>query len=269
MTTTFQGYVSATVTVPAAVAISVTNSGGGPTVVTITAGTYDVIDLLGQIEDDLDSQRAPSAGTWRVTVDTTPDATGKVTITTTQGSAFSITWTSTVLRDLLGFTADISSQTTSTGANHMKGLWIPDAPVTVESALRAAPLVTDLRSVESPTGALYSHVGNSRYRLRNVRWSHVPVARVWTAEAATNESLQAWLLDTQFGLGHVWFSPSSKIEIVDHGGEVLANEDTSPPTVSGWRIKGVRSIDDMVKRVDGAWDGMWAVSIGELVSAGS
>lgn len=255
------GYVAAQITVPDDVEIDVTTNAGGPTTVTITAGDYDdIADLVAQIQVDLIAQRSVTAGTWQVSWSST---TGMVTIAVTNGT-YSITFTSTQLRDLLGFTGNIAAQATSTGAAQARSVWMPGCTIFMATRYLAAPPVTDLLETQAPDGFCIGHVGNYFYRHKNVQWTHVPMARVHLAdEVVVNESLERFMRDTQWQLGHAWFTAKTKVAIIIHNGGEVGNG-----AVAGWYINGCRAIDEMVARRGEAWDGVWTVTFPELVSNG-
>lgn len=259
---TFDGYVYAAITVPSGVTISATSNAGGPTTVTITAGSYQSISTLrSQVATDLDSQRPITGGSWQAGF--TAGTTGLVTLQTSNASSFSITWTSTDLRNILGFTADISSQTSVTASSQAKGYWQADCPLVVETGVsRAAPRVTDAHQTESPNGLVITHVGNVKYRHRGLSWSHCPKHKIWIIEEGTpNESLEQFMIDTQWGQGHSWFSPGAKLRVTTTDGYNLGHT-----TVAGWYLKGARSMDSIVKRADPVWDGLWGVTWQELTT---
>jgi len=259
---TFAGHFLAFFTIPASTTISVTNGGGGPTTVTITAGTYTIATLIVQLQTDLQTQRAPSGSAWTVTHSTGASGTGKVAIDCPTDT-WSITWTSAALRDLLGFTANITSVTTEqTGANQSLGFWMPDCPMFIEGNYLAAPDVTDFRQTVSPTGVTIGHTGNTRYEHNGLTYSHVPDARTWkSAEVVVNESLQQFLRDSQWGTGNTFFTPSSKCVIVAHTGTAIGNG-----TLTGWYLKGAPSMAAIVKRAGESWDGLWSVGPISIVS---
>lgn len=112
----FAGRIEAQFTVPASTSVSVSNSGGGPTTSTVPADDYyltaagSVSGLIAAFQSQLNTDRAPSSGSWTVTVSTGASGTGQVSIGcsgTTAIPSFSLVWTSTALRDLLGFTRNI------------------------------------------------------------------------------------------------------------------------------------------------------------------
>lgn len=248
-------------TVPSGVTIIVT-ANGITTVVAITAGVYTIATFMTQLQTNLQAQRPPAGSAWTVSLSTGASGTGQVTIDAPDDT-WSITWTSTDLRDLLGFEDNIAGVTTAqTGVAHARGLWMPDCTLFLAHRYKAAPPSTDLRQTESPDGFVIGHVGNRKYKHRNVRYQLVPFNRVWLAdEVVENESLEAFLTDVQWGLGHAWFTNTSKCVIVLHDGTEIGGG-----SVAGWYIKGCESMDACTQRADESWDGNWTVTFPELVT---
>lgn len=244
----YGGRLEAFITVPSGVSISVTNNGGGPTTVNITAGSYAPTSLCAHIASALTAQRAPSSGSWSVTLSTGSAGTGQVTIAMSAGT-FSITWTSTVLRDLLGFTGNITTQTSSTGANACRGLWLPKCPMMIEGHPASKGTSTDARSTMSPTGKSLTLKGTTKYRRRGLVWSHVANAQYREAAAAvTYSSLEQWITDTQWGDGHAWFTPGSAFQIYwsNNGTDELVGKDLnsgSGPTYGWTAHPAIMSLD--------------------------
>ena len=266
------GRLEAFITVPSGVEISATNNGGGPTTVTITAGTYTPTTLCAHLATRLTAARAPSSGTWSVALSTGASGTGLVTIAMSAGT-YSIAWTSTVLRDVLGFTANITTQTSATGTGHHRGLWLPKAPLDVEGDPDAAPKLTDLRTTTSPTGGTIGLKGTGMRRHRNVRWSHV-LRRyaIKAAEVTANESLEQWLDDTQFGDGHAWFRVAAPfLAYWDNAGSDRAvgyvlNAGAGP--TAGWSLTGISGVDQVLAKRSEGWTGVWSATFPQIVSAG-
>jgi hypothetical protein len=112
--TTYGGRIEARCTVPTGgLTVSATNSGGGPTDCTVAAGNYyptaagSVSSIITALQTALNTSRAPASGSWTVTLS---ESTGLISIGCTGSSAipsFSIDWSSTSLRDYLGFEYDI------------------------------------------------------------------------------------------------------------------------------------------------------------------
>lgn len=266
MTTTFAGAIGAAIPVPAGITASVTTNSGGPTPVTLTADTYDSMeDLLTEFVAVLTATRPVTAGAWTAAA-TFMDAgsTPQLTIGVTAGT-FSITWSSTDLRDLLGFTANISAQTSATGAGSMRGVWQPNCPLVPDARHRSAPPMTDARRARGPTGVVTMHVGNSRYKHSNLRYSHIPADKIWRVdEVVANESLQQFLDDTQWGAGHAWFGVGSKCRIWTSDGYQLGEDDA----VVNWWPEGFTGLGELVTRVDG-WDGLWSCAFPAVSSDGT
>lgn len=121
------------------------------------------------------------------------DTTGKVTISATGVTDFGVTWDDAQLRDLLGFTGNISSTTTSyTGANQAQALWLPGTqPQTLNTVGDWAGWdEAELYQGESPAGHLYS-ISGERKVVSAQRWFGVQRQKTWQAnEVTVNESLQ-------------------------------------------------------------------------------
>lgn len=266
------GRLEAFITVPSGVEVAATNNGGGPTTVTITAGTYTPTSLCAHVQTRLTAARSPVAGAWSVSLSTGASGTGLVAIAMSAGT-FSITWTSTLLRDALGFTATITTQTSVTGTLQARGLWLPKCPLDLEGDPDAAPKATDLRTTISPTGVVLGLKGTSLYRHRSIRWSHVLRRYVIkAAESTANESLEQWLDDTQFGDGHEWFGVAAPfLAYYDSAGTDRAvgyalNAGAGP--TAGWSLTGVNGIDGCATRKAEGWTGVWSVVFPQIVTAG-
>jgi hypothetical protein len=258
------GRIEAQFTVPASTTISATTNAGGPTTVTLTAGTYYMSTFVAQLQADLIAQRTVTAGTWTVSLSTGANGTGKVTIAVTNGT-FSITWTSTNARDILGFTADIAAQTSSTGASQARGVWIPDRPLKIKSTPNAAPKRSDKRGTVGPTGVVFSLVGNKWYEHVELLWRGVAKNRVWVgAETTTNQSWEKFMLDTQLNDGHSWFTVGSKIQIYDILGAKVGIYGNSGSGMAGWYMHNVDDINPM--RSDEHWDGAWDITIPKITT---
>lgn len=258
-------------TVPSAVSFTATNSGGGPTTITITAGTYYPSTLVTHVQTQLNALRTPA--NWTVTLSTGASGTGKVSINWTGAGTYSIAWTAngTTLRDVLGFTADLVAITqgvASIGGKCARGLWLPDCPVNLSGDVPRAPIATDAMPVVSPRGDVTVLVGNSMYRHVGVRYSNVLEAKVWevaaTAAGFINGSWETFWKDVYLGQGSIsWFAAGSKLKLVDHASRTLGSD----ASITGWKAtKG--PFDTEVKKVDKAWAGMWMIDIPELVSSG-
>ncbi len=261
-------------TVPTAITASVTNNGGGPTAVTFAAGTYTPTSFATYMQTALTAQRAPSGGAWTVSLSTGSSGTGLVTIAMSSGT-YSITWSSTALRDLLGFTATITTQTSVTGTINHRGLWLPGCPFNCDGDPDRAPEATDTRSSKGPTGTVMTLSGTQRYEHTGLKWSHVLRARTWEGAASpAYSSFQAWVRDTQFGSGHAWFVPGSAFQIYwdNNGTDRIVGYDLnsgSGPTY-GWKCSpAIARLDAHAKVVVPGWvGGLYAIEIPGVTSEG-
>jgi hypothetical protein len=189
---------------------------------------------------------------------------------TKSATTFSLAWTSTNLRDLLGFTADISSANSpQTGTKQARGLWRPDCPLSLaKSTTKMAPIITDRKTTIGPTGATYSHKGTKRYEQASAKWSLVEKQYIEESSATyANASLEQFLKDTQWGEGHSWFAVGSLIQIYDNAGYILGQDLNSGAGPDGWTW--IDSDKFMAERTDQrGYDGLWSVEIPRLVSSG-
>ena len=169
---------------------------------TITAGNKFPLDILTEFLVLLASLTGET-----VTVD---PATGKITVAASAN--FTIVWTSTDLRNLLGFTGDLSGASSYTGSTGLQGLWIPSCPVggdTFDPATDGHPR-SDETSPTSPRGEVATFVQNSYSSHRNVRWSHVPRAFALDGADAAIVSWQQFVRQClRGGLGTYFVTDSS------------------------------------------------------------
>lgn len=119
---------------------------GGAATATIPAGTYYPTTLAAEVATQLEAARA--AGTWTVAI----GSTGLVTISE-DDATFTITWTSTVLRDLLGYTGNLTGERTYTATNQIKAMWLSPCGLTSRHGSSRGLPVTVCGTSVAPTGA--------------------------------------------------------------------------------------------------------------------
>ncbi len=183
------------------------------------------------------------------------DTTGKVTVSNT--NAFSITWTSTDLRDVLGFTGNLSSATSHESDDQCRALWLPDRPSTRRnSGSWAGDHVADYSTSTAPDGSLYALMGPRRTELTLV-WQGVTRAKVWTDnESTTNESFERFLLDCIWG----------EAGFGEPGGPVNFHPDeTDDNSFNGYRVAEMLDTRDIFQQVSQDYVGVWSVTIPRLV----
>lgn len=162
-----------------------------------TAGTYFVrgysaestAQLLEHVEDLIQSVYAGATVTYSST-------TGLVTIAL--GTTGSITWDDTALRDILGFTANLSSVTEATATNPPKYIWRPSTqanryPHELSAAnfwVPSSDTIIDL----AENGTTYALEGKNRYAAE-IEWYYLAKAEVLTPTSGNDSSFQRFWLD--------------------------------------------------------------------------
>lgn len=219
--------------------------------------------------------QAINAG-WTVSLSTGSSGTGQVTIDSTapltESEAISISWTSTDLRDILGFTADFATVTAAqTGTAQARGLWLPGCTLAIDSDPKRAPKASDHRATKSPRGAILARVNSSFRRHRNLRYTHVAQSRAWESEASiVNSGFDTFYNETQLGLSSSWFTPSSALVIYydSAGSDAVLGVDlgTTGPT-AGWQIEKPVGLDEVAFSQPG-WTGMVQIVLGDVTSPG-
>lgn len=248
------GRVEARYTLTSAWTGTATTSLGGPSTWTVAAGTYYGTTLRAAFQAALRAARTPA--TWLVTCDDGEGGTGRVSIAQGTAGTWSIAWTSTDLRDALGFTGNITSvSTTQTSTNAMKGVWLPDSPLVLPTDDDAGFTHSDLRQSISPTGDVYSVVSNLRREWANgCSWSHVSKER-FIGSAAYPMSWRQFVRDTQLGtLGY--FPAASRVALYSNA--------TNSTLVGYYNMIGVdKNAGDQAVQ---GWAGRWRVAVPRLIN---
>lgn len=165
-------------------ATTITINGSGEDFSTSAQGWYlyhptDALSLIDQLEVVLVA--APVAG---ATVRVLENRTVRISAP----GNFSITWTSSTLRDLLGFTGNLAGTNTYTATNVSPLLWSPGKPESpTESPLGTlGRSVYDTKFSTAPDG---SQVADSHYTqvVNTYNWSHVAMDRYQTSSAVGGE----------------------------------------------------------------------------------
>ncbi len=263
---TFSTKFEAFLVVPSGVTISATNgggSGGGPTSVSLTAGTYTPTSFVAHVVTRLNAVRTPA--NWTGSLSTT---TGLVTLNTTD-TPWSIAWTDTNVRDMLGFAADITSVSSAqTGTLSHRGLWLPDCPLDLEGDPVHTPVESDARSTEGPTGEVFTYCGNTKYVHKSLVLSHVALAKFRESVSSIKGSWEQWVKDTQLGLGHAWFTPGSAFQITNHDSIVVGGDlNSGAGPTNGWKASPAIARTSATKAAP-PWTGSWRIEIPMIVSSG-
>lgn len=211
-----RGRLEGRVTVPTGGWTGTIDDSGGASAATwtVAAGTYylssgaDSYSLIDAFAAALNS--AAPTDTIAVTLSAGESGTGKVTITSTGSTA--IAFTSTDLRDLLGFETNLSAGTSWTGTMQARSLWLPNCPykapngVGVWRGWREA----DARSVENAAGYVFNHMGQEK-EVNELSWNSVSRSLIWAAnEATVNASWERFARDCIWGVA-AWGTPGGPL----------------------------------------------------------
>lgn len=156
-----------------------------------SAGTDGSTAFLTYLKNQLD---AATSRTWTVTIaDDTDTASGKVTLSVS-GAATTATWSSSSLRDILGFDTNLSSGTSWTGANQATTIWLPNCGrsgvMSPEGGNGA--IESDASFALAPSGAAYSIGYTARY-VDTLEFRTLTGNKVWDyLESTGNESLETF-----------------------------------------------------------------------------
>jgi len=208
------GKIEARITVPTGGwDMACTDASGGPTTVTLPAGTYyhssdgSNANTLGEALTT--AANAVMTQTWTISIAAGEEASGKYTITC-DGATCTVTFTDTELRDLLGFTIHLTGDTSYIGANQAQGLWIASEGFQKKNGGTGGSWVTDQQTVNTMSGHVYSVMGRKHRRTR-ITWPMESRAKTWAEnESATNESFETFLLDGIWG-GASWGTSAGPI----------------------------------------------------------
>lgn len=261
----YDGRVEAQIRVPSGKTVAATNGAGSTKQIPLPANNYYLTDLLALLQSQLNTY-SDSTG-WVLSLSTGSTGTGQVTITCP--GTWSLGFTSIELRQLLGFSFDIAGASSAQiSQSQARSLWIPDCPIAMDQDPTIAPLKSDLRATQSPTGTVLGLVGNFRYVHANVRWSHVPLNRIWTAkEVLANQSWQTFVKDTQWSVGAnelaLWFRPQSPCQLYGLNGIKVGTN-----LLNGWSLIGVESISPPLSAGTAPRVAFYNVTIPQIVSIG-
>ena len=212
----------------------------GSTAVTVAVADYyltSTTSLLAAVKNALDTISGNS--TYTVTLDDDNDdtSTGKVTISATGIVSFQITWTTTALRDILGFTGTITGAATYTAPNQAKYLHLPDVgrsemqmPLGVDRPIRDSNIVFTPGS-DTSYGMSFATRNVNRFALHNMLGS-----KTWTTlEVVVNEALQTFWTDVIAKTYPVRWHADRNDDATYLPWRILRSNDFAPePVVGGW-----------------------------------
>ena len=184
------------------------DEGSGDVTVSLTDGDYYLSspgdqsnDLLAHLQAQLNGNGSLS-NTYTVSIAAGQAESGKVTLSA--DASFAVTWSTTDLRDLLGFENDgnLSSASSHTSSDAARALWLPDTPPqTLDGGDSnwAGIERSNFRARIAPAGYVRAQSGQRHARKRIV-FPAVTRARTWIVDESTNnQSGERFWLDTVLG----------------------------------------------------------------------
>jgi hypothetical protein len=226
----------------------------GSAVVTVAASsTRFPTDFLTALEAALDSAATSLGDPDQLSVSASwfEGGTGRVLIEHDAGAIFTLTWISTDMRDLLGYTGNLTGANLYTATNHAQGVWLPDCPMAAKYGPNdAGHTESDMGQTISPRGHVQTLVYNTRVR-NTIDWSHVTRARARIqGEAVTGESFERFIRYTQFG-ELAYFEVGAPVRLI-------WDADVSA-TYTTYRMIGHGSTE--MQRAVAEWAGLWPIQI--------
>ena len=220
---------------------------------TVTAGTYTWATFLAELVTQLG---AAASNTYTVTVDDGDGGTGRTTITAVAPNDFSLTWTDTDLRDLLGYTATVTGGQVYVSPSHVKGMWLPDCAHVCSVSFGDEIDVSDRTTLLTPDATNASYLAYNRVReLVDLRYQHITRAKARiVAETYANQSFGTFWRDvidgdqSYFRIGKVRIFPDA---------------DTDATSYQYWIGDGLSAYRPA--NIREGWQGLWTITIPRLV----
>ena len=218
---------------------------------TVAAGTYSPTTLLAAFVAALE---AGSAQSYSGSIANGEGGTGVVSVVIAGSATFSVTWTSSDLRDALGYTGALGAAKTQTSTYCIKGLWLPDCPMSGSyGAADPGHTVGGLVQTRSPLGVIKSISHPTYVELPSVTWTHVSAARTrQAAESGAPRSWERFCREVIYGnaSGVSYFTPGGVVRLIwnaDSPGTYTDYYPIAPKTTA-------------TPRADAAWSGLYSVS---------
>lgn len=185
------------ITIPSGSSVSVTETGGGGTSsVSLNAGEYSLSEFCTYFASALTSNSTLS-GTYSCTIsDDSDSSTGKVTLSATGITSFTLTWTETTPRDVLGFDDTLTPTASSfTATNASPYIFLPNVGRS-DAGLADGDDGIPVRTVAvnvAPSGDVYGWASASLRYEDVIEFEHLKGYKTLRSlEVVTNESLQSF-----------------------------------------------------------------------------
>jgi len=254
------GKIEGQITVPTGGWTGSVNDGGGADVFTVAAGTYyhsspgsGAADLIATLELALE---AATGSGWTCSIAAGEGGTGLVTIAINSGTA-SVAWTSTDMRDALGFTGDMGAAASHVSPRQARSLWLPDCPIV--SPYGANDAGTDVAAsahMVSPSGHV-TGVRTARAVASWLRWSACAGAKTRIQlETTVNTSFQKFWRDTIEGTAGWAAQPFGPIRV-----HWDADDDA---TYKAYKVAGRLAQTFEPTQVSEGWTGLWEINMDRI-----
>jgi len=255
------GKLEAQVTIPTGGwTITCTDALGGPTGVVVPAGTYyhssDGSNSNTLSEAITTAVNTLLGQTWTLTIAAGESANGKYTIGC-DGATCTVTWTDTELRDLLGFTGDLSGSTSYESPSQAQALFVASNGFQKKNGQSGGSArKSNQQARVNDAGYVFAIQGRD-YKTASITWPMETRAKCWTVnESTTNESFETFMVDGIWGqsswgtvTGPIRFYPDADTD-TDYGtfsamdlGEWDPQELTEHYAGGHWRIELPRLIE--------------------------
>ena len=238
-----------------------TDASGGPTTVTLPAGTYyhssdgSNANTLGEALTT--AANAVMGNTWSFSVNTSSSGNAKYQVSAT-GFTCDASFTDTELRDLLGFDGDFTSGGSKAADNQAQALWMPSYGWQKKNGKPGGSArVSDQQTTMNAAGYVYAVQGRD-YKTARIIWPMETRAKCWTADESTaNESFETFLYDGIWGkaawgtvTGPIRFHPDEDADTTEDYGT--------------FSVLGMRTWDPS-ELVEHFAAGRWAIELPELI----
>lgn len=262
-----KGRIEALITVPTGgytFTITETGGGGASDTVTIPAGTYyhstadsTANDFLAELQAQTDAATLNASYTWSFSHG--ESGTGKYRVVATGGSVTAVTfaWTSTIIRDLIGFDGTETADLDQTGTDNAQAVWFPSTPPQVlNGASSAGWWEAEMPVKENAHGNVFAVLGRDK-RINNIIWPAEPQNKVWTANESSgnvNESFETFLREGIHGTAS-WGSAAGPIRWYPDGDVDGSSFEYGVVGLATWKPEQLRQ----------NWVGRWLIDFGRLV----
>ena len=248
-----RGRLEGTFTLSGSDTITFDDSVAAAQVVTPPAGDYTITSLVAYLVATV-----VGGGHWSITFSGGESGTGKITIDTSD-RPFTVTWSSSTMRDLMGFAANISAVSAAQiGTKQCRGVWLPDVEKWTphgDDDGNGSAFVRNVAgtSMMNGTGAMKTIIDSSWYTY-TVRWQGVSRARAKLIGVSTTyESFERFWGDTQL----------SDVSLFSAGSPIRIYWDADAATYTTVKVAAFDRFDP-VRMVEN-WVGRYTIELPQVV----